>query len=188
LNLVVNSLYTTSFLSTLTIFSNLYITPISHIRNVINNLIMFQTFCGYITSAPKKLVRAYFSFNSKCWPTCGWGQWELKQDLMIALRGIWMRLKRIDCRSRIFFYAYLILITLFPIFCSHHILLGVWPESNSFSEEGLGPIPSKWRGICDNGVDHTFRCNRYYFRLSFFDILWVIQIIHRVKIKKINIM
>ncbi|XP_076916807.1 subtilisin-like protease SBT5.4 [Bidens hawaiensis] len=27
---------------------------------------------------------------------------------------------------------------------------GVWPESKSFSGEGYGPIPSKWKGGCDN--------------------------------------
>ncbi|KAL1820816.1 hypothetical protein ACET3Z_015685 [Daucus carota] len=37
---------------------------------------------------------------------------------------------------------------------------GVWPESKSFSDEGFGPIPSKWNGICVNGLDKSFRCNR----------------------------
>ncbi|KAL8144839.1 hypothetical protein AgCh_003162 [Apium graveolens] len=37
---------------------------------------------------------------------------------------------------------------------------GVWPESGSFSDEGLGPVPSKWKGICQNDVDPGFHCNR----------------------------
>ncbi|KAJ4982426.1 hypothetical protein NE237_033263 [Protea cynaroides] len=37
---------------------------------------------------------------------------------------------------------------------------GVWPESKSFSDNGYGPIPSKWKGVCeDNNID-GFRCNR----------------------------
>lgn len=35
---------------------------------------------------------------------------------------------------------------------------GVWPESESFSDKGFGPIPSRWRGICDNSTGFT--CNR----------------------------
>ncbi|XP_051124966.1 subtilisin-like protease SBT5.6 [Andrographis paniculata] len=38
---------------------------------------------------------------------------------------------------------------------------GVWPESKSFSDEGLGPIPESWRGICQSG--HQFdssHCNK----------------------------
>ncbi|KDP29035.1 hypothetical protein JCGZ_16424 [Jatropha curcas] len=35
---------------------------------------------------------------------------------------------------------------------------GVWPESKSFSDEGYGPIPSRWKGTCQN--DTTFSCNR----------------------------
>ncbi|XP_019462991.1 PREDICTED: subtilisin-like protease SBT5.4 [Lupinus angustifolius] len=34
---------------------------------------------------------------------------------------------------------------------------GVWPESKSFSDEGIGPVPIKWRGSCDS---ENFHCNR----------------------------
>ncbi|KAI5417289.1 hypothetical protein KIW84_042048 [Lathyrus oleraceus] len=39
---------------------------------------------------------------------------------------------------------------------------GVWPESKSFSDEGYGPIPKKWKGICQvtNGNSEKFYCNR----------------------------
>ncbi|KAK1353828.1 hypothetical protein POM88_052193 [Heracleum sosnowskyi] len=30
----------------------------------------------------------------------------------------------------------------------------------SFSDEGLGPVPSKWKGICQNDIDRAFHCNR----------------------------
>ncbi|KAI3908518.1 hypothetical protein MKX01_009320 [Papaver californicum] len=45
---------------------------------------------------------------------------------------------------------------------------GVWPESTSFSDDGFGPPPKKWKGTCDGG--HNFTCNnkligaRYYVR------------------------
>jgi len=41
-------------------------------------------------------------------------------------------------------------------------MLGVWPESKSFSDEGMGPIPKKWRGICqvDKQNQDKFYCNR----------------------------
>ncbi|KAI3497645.1 hypothetical protein L1887_33099 [Cichorium endivia] len=35
---------------------------------------------------------------------------------------------------------------------------GIWPESESFSDEGLGPIPDKWKGECQGGTNFT--CNR----------------------------
>ncbi|KAJ1439568.1 Peptidase S8/S53 domain [Sesbania bispinosa] len=35
---------------------------------------------------------------------------------------------------------------------------GIWPESESFSDAGFGPIPKKWKGTCAGG--HNFTCNR----------------------------
>ncbi|XP_058733997.1 subtilisin-like protease SBT5.4 [Vicia villosa] len=39
---------------------------------------------------------------------------------------------------------------------------GVWPESKSFSDEGYGPIPKKWKGICQVTKENSdkFYCNR----------------------------
>ncbi|XP_057835744.2 subtilisin-like protease SBT5.3 isoform X2 [Cryptomeria japonica] len=38
---------------------------------------------------------------------------------------------------------------------------GVWPEAASFHETGFGPIPSRWRGSCQNGTKFgAINCNR----------------------------
>ncbi|CAL8160783.1 unnamed protein product [Prunus armeniaca] len=43
---------------------------------------------------------------------------------------------------------------------------GIWPESDSFKDEGFGPPPKKWKGACEGGKNFT--CNnkvigaRYY--------------------------
>ncbi|EEF43470.1 subtilisin-like protease SBT3.5 [Ricinus communis] len=39
---------------------------------------------------------------------------------------------------------------------------GIWPESKAFSDEGLGPIPSHWKGVCISGgrFNPTLHCNK----------------------------
>ncbi|KAI5417282.1 subtilisin-like protease SBT5.3 isoform X4 [Lathyrus oleraceus] len=47
---------------------------------------------------------------------------------------------------------------------------GVWPESKSFSDEGFGPIPKKWKGICQvaKGNPDKFYCNRKLIGAKYF--------------------
>ncbi|CAI0440312.1 unnamed protein product [Linum tenue] len=37
---------------------------------------------------------------------------------------------------------------------------GVWPESKSFNDKGYGPIPAKWKGLCENNTKIGVSCNR----------------------------
>ncbi|XP_042518795.1 subtilisin-like protease SBT5.4 [Macadamia integrifolia] len=37
---------------------------------------------------------------------------------------------------------------------------GVWPESKSFSDEGYGPIPTRWKGGCTDTATDGVRCNK----------------------------
>ncbi|XP_061343550.1 cucumisin-like [Gastrolobium bilobum] len=42
---------------------------------------------------------------------------------------------------------------------------GIWPESESFSDKGFGPPPSKWKGSC-----HNFTCNNKVIGAKYFNI------------------
>ncbi|MED6184572.1 hypothetical protein PIB30_048653 [Stylosanthes scabra] len=48
---------------------------------------------------------------------------------------------------------------------------GVWPESKSFNDEGFGPIPKRWRGICqvDDKNSFKFHCNRKLIGARYFN-------------------
>ncbi|XP_057954066.1 subtilisin-like protease SBT5.4 [Malania oleifera] len=46
---------------------------------------------------------------------------------------------------------------------------GVWPESKSFSDEGIGEIPRRWKGFCENENDTTFHCNRKLIGARYFN-------------------
>ncbi|KAG5535535.1 hypothetical protein RHGRI_023338 [Rhododendron griersonianum] len=38
---------------------------------------------------------------------------------------------------------------------------GVWPESKSFNDSGMGPVPKSWKGVCENGTNfNSSDCNR----------------------------
>ncbi|CAK9179985.1 unnamed protein product [Ilex paraguariensis] len=46
---------------------------------------------------------------------------------------------------------------------------GVWPERRSFSDRNLGPVPARWKGICEAGVKFTVKnCNRKLVGARFF--------------------
>ncbi|XP_073310255.1 subtilisin-like protease SBT1.6 [Primulina huaijiensis] len=46
---------------------------------------------------------------------------------------------------------------------------GIWPERRSFSDLNLGPVPRRWKGVCEAGVKFTLKnCNRKIVGARFF--------------------
>ncbi|KAF5206693.1 Subtilisin-like protease [Thalictrum thalictroides] len=46
---------------------------------------------------------------------------------------------------------------------------GIWPEAESFNDEGFGPPPKKWKGSCQGGKNFT--CNRKLIGARFYSSL-----------------
>ncbi|KAG6790866.1 hypothetical protein POTOM_007035 [Populus tomentosa] len=53
------------------------------------------------------------------------------------------------------------------IFWLRTITIGVWPESKSFNDEGMGPVPSRWKGTCQAGGG--FKCNKKLIGARYFN-------------------
>ncbi|KAL6986597.1 Subtilisin-like protease SBT5.3 [Sarracenia purpurea var. burkii] len=89
-----------------------------------------------------KVVSVFLNKGRKLHTTRSWDFLELESDGVINPGSIWTKAR----------------------FGEDTIIgnldTGVWPESKSFSDEEMGPIPSKWKGICENNVDASFHCNR----------------------------
>ncbi|RXH90162.1 hypothetical protein DVH24_032519 [Malus domestica] len=95
-----------------------------------------------------KVVSVFLNQGRKLHTTRSWDFLGLEQDGVVSPNSIWKKAR----------YGEDSIIG--------NLDTGAWPESKSFSDEGYGPIPSKWKGICQNETDSEFHCNRYPLLLS----------------------
>ncbi|KAI9394217.1 hypothetical protein POPTR_005G067200v4 [Populus trichocarpa] len=87
-----------------------------------------------------KVLSVFRNQISKLHTTNSWDFLGLERDGEISADSMWLKAK---------FGEGVIIGTLD---------FGVWPESESFNDEGMGPVPSKWKGYCD--TNDGVKCNR----------------------------
>ncbi|KAI4351494.1 hypothetical protein L6164_005860 [Bauhinia variegata] len=91
-----------------------------------------------------KVVSVFLNKGLKLHTTHSWGFLGLERNGVIPRSSLWERAR----------FGEDVIIG--------NLDTGVWPESKSFSDEGIGPVPSKWRGTCELDSDNSnnFHCNR----------------------------
>ncbi|GMY36573.1 subtilisin-like protease SBT5.4 [Fagus crenata] len=96
-----------------------------------------------------KVVSVFLNQGRKLHTTHSWEFMLLEKEGVIHPKSLWKRAK----------FGEDIIIA--------NLDTGVWPKSESFSDEGFGPIPSKWKGICQN--DTIVPCNRKLIGARYFN-------------------
>ncbi|OAY35046.1 subtilisin-like protease SBT5.3 [Manihot esculenta] len=98
-----------------------------------------------------KVVSVFLNTGKKLHTTHSWSFLGLEQNGIVPSNSIWKKAR----------FGEDIIIG--------NLDTGVWPESKSFRDEVLGPIPSKWKGICESGSDPGFHCNRKLIGARYFN-------------------
>ncbi|KAL3753126.1 hypothetical protein ACJRO7_000512 [Eucalyptus globulus] len=98
-----------------------------------------------------RVVSVFLNQGKKLHTTRSWEFLGLEQDGVIPSESIWKKAQ----------FGEDVIIG--------NLDTGAWPESKSFSDQGLGPIPPKWKGICQNDKDPHFRCNRKLIGARYFN-------------------
>ncbi|TYI67661.1 hypothetical protein E1A91_D08G033900v1 [Gossypium mustelinum] len=96
------------------------------------------------------VVSVFLNKGRKLHTTHSWDFLRLERDGLVPVDSLWNRSN---------FGADVII---------GNLDTGVWPESKSFSDEGYGPIPSRWRGSCSRDVGGVV-CNRKLIGAKFFN-------------------
>ncbi|XP_039041242.1 subtilisin-like protease SBT5.4 [Hibiscus syriacus] len=98
-----------------------------------------------------KVVSVFLNRGRKLHTTRSWDFLRLERDGVIPTDSLWKRSS---------FGADVVI---------GNLDTGVWPESKSFSDEGMEQIPLKWRGSCHRDTDDGVVCNRKLIGARYFN-------------------
>lgn len=108
---------------------------------------------GVISVIPNHILKLH---TTRSWDFMGFSQGKLgasqEEDVIIGLldSGLNSILVWITILNNTRTYANM---KLFNVF----IIAGIWPESESFNDEGMSAPPAKWNGTCQGA---NFTCNK----------------------------
>lgn len=125
------------------------------------------------------MLSVFLDQGRKKHTTDSWGFLMLNNKGVIRRDSLWKKanfsedviIANVDTGTyvyQMFLYLFLSLycvIVVISLYITPYV--GVWPDSKSFSDEGYGQIPAKWKGTCDRT---KISCNKYvnnfFFSLS----------------------